>query len=190
MKPKSLLVLPLSLALFALSGSVQADDAQYAAENAQMPNAPNPMLSQTGHVSPDANAAKSDVANSGNEAAPAPAPVNTEAKMGVDTDAHILTKLHLANQDEIKMGKLAQDNSSSPQVKAYGKKLVSDHQLVDRRLYDLAAREKIVLGNPPLTMNDQEKKEMQDNQNTIDKLSSLSGAEFDRAFRGSNDHRS
>jgi putative membrane protein len=45
-----------------------------------------------------------------------------------------------ANQDEIDLGKLAQQKSSNPQVKSFGQTLVSDHTKNLKELENLAAK--------------------------------------------------
>ena len=113
-----------------------------------------------------------------------PSDLKMKEKWGlVDYDAHILSKIHMANQDEIKMGKLAQSNGESQSVKDYGTKLISDHQAVDDQLYKVSNGNREVLGNPPLTISDKEKAEMQQSKDMYTQLSSLQGADFDKAFK-------
>jgi putative membrane protein len=57
----------------------------------------------------------------------------------------VLGKLHLSNQKEIEMGKQAQQNGQSKDVKAYGKTLVKDHTAADKKVAALAKKEKIDL---------------------------------------------
>jgi putative membrane protein len=59
--------------------------------------------------------------------------------------AEVLGKLHQSNQKEIEMGKLAQKNGQSKDVKAYGKTLVKDHTLADKKVTALAKKEKLTL---------------------------------------------
>jgi putative membrane protein len=63
--------------------------------------------------------------------------------------AQVLTKLHHANQKEIDMGKLAQKNGQSKEVKQYGKTLVKDHTDADKKVMALAKSEKIELPAAP-----------------------------------------
>lgn len=59
--------------------------------------------------------------------------------------ADVLGKLHLSNQKEIEMGKQAQKNGQSKDVKAFGKTLVKDHTAADKKVAALAKKEKIDL---------------------------------------------
>jgi|GEM_PF-1452888 len=211
LKPTTYLSLTLSLVALAASGAVRADDSAMSSQPAQVMQPSQPtndssvsnntsdrMKSQSemsgtaGNSAPNSigNSAPMDNSISNNSNLPKSkdsAGMNSQpsksAAAGIDMDSHVLTKLHMTNQEEIKMGKLAQSNSSSPEVKAYGKRLINDHQQVDRKLYDLAASERIMLSNPPVAMNDQEKQEMKDSHEKMDHLSTLKGAEFDREFR-------
>jgi putative membrane protein len=56
--------------------------------------------------------------------------------------AEVLGKLHHSNQKEIEMGKLAQKNGQSKQVKDFGKMLVKDHGAADKKVMALAKQEK------------------------------------------------
>jgi putative membrane protein len=57
----------------------------------------------------------------------------------------VLGKLHQSNQKEIEMGKMAQKNGQSKEVKAYGKMLVHDHTNADKKVTALAKQEKVEL---------------------------------------------
>ena len=59
--------------------------------------------------------------------------------------ADVLAKLHQSNQKEIAMGKLAQKNGQSKEVKNYGKTLVKDHSAADKKVLGLAKKQKIDL---------------------------------------------
>lgn len=63
--------------------------------------------------------------------------------------ADVLGKLHHANETEIAMGKLAEKDGHSSEVKAFGKMLVKDHTAADKKVGALAKQEKIDLGNMP-----------------------------------------
>jgi putative membrane protein len=59
--------------------------------------------------------------------------------------ADVLGKLHHANQMEIQMGKLAEKNGQSKEVKDFGKMLVKDHSAADKKVTALAKKEKVDL---------------------------------------------
>jgi putative membrane protein len=114
-------------------------------------------------------------------------PMNTPdtgktARAGDDTltDARLVALLHHVNKDEIAAGKLAQAKGQSAAIKSYGKRLVSDHTRSDQQLTAAAKRAGIAIQDSALTAHDKE--EMKVQQNKMDQLKKLKGAEFDRAF--------
>jgi putative membrane protein len=62
--------------------------------------------------------------------------------------ADVLGKLHHSNLKEIDMGKMAQKNGTSKEVKDFGKTLVKDHSAADKKVTALAKQEKIELPAP------------------------------------------
>jgi putative membrane protein len=62
--------------------------------------------------------------------------------------ADVLGKLHHSNQKEIEMGKTAEKNGTSKEVKDFGKTLVKDHTAADKKVTALAKQEKIDLPAP------------------------------------------
>ncbi len=73
---------------------------------------------------------------------------------------------------EIKLGKLAMDQGSNEAVKAFGTRMVAEHRKAGDDLKEAAKEENIGLPTD-LTAKDQA---------TYDRLSKLSGAEFDQAY--------
>jgi putative membrane protein len=73
---------------------------------------------------------------------------------------------------EIALGKLAQEKGSSDAVKQFGKRMVEDHSKATEELKQAAEMAKIPIPSEP------PKKA----KKTQDKLSKLSGADFDRAY--------
>jgi putative membrane protein len=88
----------------------------------------------------------------------------------------MLQALHMANLEEVKMGKLAEENGTD-RVKSYAKTLEQDHSAADQQVKDLAQKK-------GWTLNDTPKNEkMQQHQQAMQqRMSSLKGAQFDRAF--------
>jgi putative membrane protein len=77
-----------------------------------------------------------------------------------------------ANQDEINLGKLAQQKSSNPQVKSYGQTLVNDHTKNLKELENLAAKKGVsVEPNQGATARSE-----------YQLLQGMSSAMFDRSF--------
>jgi putative membrane protein len=63
--------------------------------------------------------------------------------------ASALVKLHQSDEKEIAMGKLAQKDGKSAEVKSFGRTLVKDHTAADKKVSKLAREEKIALGSTP-----------------------------------------
>ncbi|HTM66837.1 MAG TPA: DUF4142 domain-containing protein [Flavipsychrobacter sp.] len=73
---------------------------------------------------------------------------------------------------EVQLGRMAQTNGASQQIKDYGRMVVNDHSRTNAELSSLAKRKDV---NIPEEVGSNLKSEM-------DKLSSLRGDQFDRAF--------
>jgi putative membrane protein len=84
--------------------------------------------------------------------------------------ADVLGKLHHSNQMEIEMGKLAQKNGQSKDVKDFGKTLVKDHSGADKKVAALAKKEKIDLATSTPAMKDDDASKLP------------AGADFDPKF--------
>ena len=83
-----------------------------------------------------------------------------------------LTKAAAGGMAEVKLGQLATEKASNPDVKAFGQQMVDDHGKANSELKDLASKKGVTLPS------DIDAK----HQATYDRLSKLSGAEFDRAY--------
>jgi putative membrane protein len=68
----------------------------------------------------------------------------------------VLNKLHESNLKEIEMGKMAQTNGQSKDVKAFGKTLVKDHTEADKKVKALAKAEKATLSDQAPAMKHDE----------------------------------
>ncbi len=73
---------------------------------------------------------------------------------------------------EVELGKMASTKAQNAEVKAFGQKMVEDHSKANDELKQLAAQKKVVL--PPDVMPK--------HKETMDKLSKLGGADFDKAY--------
>jgi putative membrane protein len=73
---------------------------------------------------------------------------------------------------EVALGRLAAERAASPDVKQFGQQMVTDHSKAGDELKALAARKNMQL---PAEMNSDQKSEQ-------DKLSKLSGADFDKEY--------
>ncbi len=87
-------------------------------------------------------------------------------------DAVFAKKAAAGGMAEVKLGQLAQEKGSSDAVKTFGKRMETDHSKAGDELKKVASKNNI---NLPSGMNRKD-------QATCERLSKLSGAEFDRAY--------
>jgi putative membrane protein len=87
-----------------------------------------------------------------------------------------LEKIHADNQAEVQLGKLAEQNAQSPEVKKFGEKMQTDHQKGDAKLTAHAETLGISLEGKDFQKAQEEAAE------TTKKLESKTGAEFDKAY--------
>jgi len=73
---------------------------------------------------------------------------------------------------EVELGKLAADKATSPDVKAFGQRMVDDHSKANDELKAYASQKGITLPSSPDPAH----------KSTQDRLSKLSGAAFDKAY--------
>jgi putative membrane protein len=97
---------------------------------------------------------------------------NGASKMMKSADTHFAIKAAQGGMAEVKLGQLAADKASSPDVKAFGQQMVDDHTKANDQLKSIAQGEGITL---PGDVN-------QKQQATYDRLSKLSGADFDKQY--------
>jgi putative membrane protein len=94
----------------------------------------------------------------------------TATKAG--TNNEFVTKAAGGGMMEVAMGKLAQTNGGSQDIKDFGKMLETDHSNANDKLKSVAASENISI---PTNMPDEHMKH-------VDELSGKKGADFDKAF--------
>ena len=87
-------------------------------------------------------------------------------------DAKFVKDAAVGGMTEVELGKLAQQKASSDGVKQFGQKMIDDHTKAGEELKQVAAKQKI---NVPESIDSK-------HQARIDKLSKLSGADFDKAY--------
>ncbi len=91
-------------------------------------------------------------------------------RMGFDSS--FVTKAAVGGLAEVKLGQLAILKASNGDVKSFGQQMADDHGKANVELKDLAAKKGFTL---PTDVDAK-------HQATYDRLSKLSGAEFDRAY--------
>ena len=89
-----------------------------------------------------------------------------------DADKQFLAMVEQANINEIKLSKLAEVKASNPDVKAFASKMVAEHTNLSENMKPFATAWGIT---PPTDFD-------ADHQAVFEKLNSLSGADFDKAY--------
>lgn len=108
---------------------------------------------------------------------------NSSARPGMDTppasetgirpeDRKFLKEAAIGGMTEVQLGKLAQEKGSSDRVKQFGQRMIDDHTKANDELRKVAVSKSISI---PDSLDSK-------HQSRVDKLSKLSGAEFDRAY--------
>jgi putative membrane protein len=92
-------------------------------------------------------------------------------------DAQIAAIVVTANQVDIDAGKLAESKATSPEVKAFGRQMVTDHTGVNKQATDLVTK----LGVKPED-NPTAQSLKSGGADNVKALTALSGAAFDKAY--------
>ena len=87
-------------------------------------------------------------------------------------DRKFVTMAAISDMTEIEASKLAQTKASNPSVKEFGTQMIADHTKTSTELKSIASAKTVT---PPGTVDKAHRK-------AIDKLSQLSGADFDKAY--------
>lgn len=93
----------------------------------------------------------------------------------------MLERLHHVNQMEIQLGRLAQQNGQSQDVKSYGEMLVRDHTTADQQLMSYAQQKGFKLSTPK-PLNDVERRAMAAERAALEKFQVLKAQPFDASF--------
>jgi putative membrane protein len=92
-------------------------------------------------------------------------------------DAQIASIVVTANQVDIDAGKMAESKSHNPEVKAFGKQMVTDHSGVNKQAVALVTKLKVKPEDNPTSESLKS-----GGAENLKNLSKLSGAAFDRAY--------
>lgn len=98
------------------------------------------------------------------------------AAQGVN-DAQIASIVVTANQVDIDAGKLAAERATNPEVKAFGKQMVTDHTGVNKSATELAGKLKVTPQDNPTSQSLKS-----GGEKNLDNLKKLQGAAFDKAY--------
>jgi putative membrane protein len=88
------------------------------------------------------------------------------------SDSNFVSTVAMDGMAEVELGRLAIQKAKSPEVKQFAQKMVADHSKANVELKQLASNKDVTL---PAEPNAQQKADK-------DRLSKLSGAEFDREY--------
>ena len=93
------------------------------------------------------------------------------------TDPQIASIVVTANQVDIDAGRLAESQASSPEVKAFGKQMATDHTRVNRQATELVTRLKVKPEDNPTS-----KSLASGGAENVNQLKQLKGTAFDKAY--------
>lgn len=93
-------------------------------------------------------------------------------KAGMNPDSKFMMEAAMGGMAEVKLGQLAVDKATSPDVKQFGQRMVDDHGKANQELMGLASQKGVTL---PTDVSPKQQADM-------DKLSKLSGDAFDREY--------
>lgn len=94
-----------------------------------------------------------------------------KGKLSDDDHKFVMSAAH-GGMLEVQLGEVAEKNASHADVKAFGKHMVTDHSKANDQLKQLAKAKEVVLAD----------KLPKRQQETYDKLSKLTGKEFDKEY--------
>ena len=103
---------------------------------------------------------------------PAPGASGAKTEMKAVPDEHFVMEAAHGGMAEVELGKVAADKASSDEVKKFGQRMVDDHGKANDELKTLVQNKGISL---PTSLDSKHRA-------TIDRLSKLSGAQFDKAY--------
>jgi putative membrane protein len=88
------------------------------------------------------------------------------------SDQAFMKQAAQGNEAEIALGQLAQQKAESPDVKAFGERMINDHTKANENLKEVASQAGVTLPNEPNAKDTAEKA----------RLEKMSGAQFDKAY--------
>jgi putative membrane protein len=97
---------------------------------------------------------------------------NGNKKMTSSADTTFAMKAAQGGMAEVKLGQLAVDKGSNPDVKEFGQRMINDHTKANDQLKSICSSENMTL---PADLNAKDQAE-------FDRLSKLSGPSFDKAY--------
>jgi putative membrane protein len=102
----------------------------------------------------------------------APAATATSTDTSKSSDRDFVVDAASGGLMEVELGKIAETNAASAQVKEFGRMMVTDHTKANNELKEVAAKQNIAIGATP----------MEKQQKKIDDLKAKKGADFDKDY--------
>jgi putative membrane protein len=99
-------------------------------------------------------------------------PAQAQKQKLSEKDKNFVKEAALGGMAEVELGKLAQQNAQNDDVKQFGSRMVQDHSEANQQLTTILARKDVTV---PTQFDEKHRK-------TLDRLSKMRGAEFDRAY--------
>jgi putative membrane protein len=141
----------------------------------------NPTPNSTGSISQEPPPVGTERHTAENKTSgPTLTPPTSSAMGTTPSPGAILADLHMANQSEVDLGKVAEQRAHSKDVKSFGKRMVKDHTALDKDAQKWASKNNVTIGAPP--QDDAHQAEMQQMQALAQRLQTLSGPEFDKTY--------
>jgi putative membrane protein len=106
-------------------------------------------------------------------------PQDPGAPVGQTANAKVVSHLHAINLMEIDAGKVAETHGQAKAARDFGALLVHDHDTADQKLMAYAKRHGI---DPDAITDDQVAADMARDREAMERVGTLSGAQFDREF--------
>ena len=140
----------------------------------------NPTPSGTGSTHAPPASGGTDTRSGTNPGGAAMTPPVSSGLGTTPTPEAVLADLHMANQSEVDLGHLAAERAQNKDVKKFAKHMISAHTKMDKDAQSWAKKNKVTVGPPPQDASHQE--EMAKMQATKQRLQTLTGSEFDKAY--------
>lgn len=168
---------PLLAAAVLVGGVALAQSTSTPGSSPSSRTVPQPNSTGSSTLPPTSSGVDRTSPSAGGQAMPPPV---SSSEGTTPSPAMVLADLHMANQSEVDMGKLAEQKAQNKDVKKFGKHMVKAHTAMDKDAQKWAKKNHVTIAPPPQDAAHQA--EMQKMQDTKQKLEGLSGAEFDRAY--------
>jgi len=94
----------------------------------------------------------------------------------------VINRIREMNEIELRAGQMAQSRGGAAEVRRYGRLLVADHTAAERRLVDYTVRKLGIGAGPREQVPPVDRVLMAEHVAATERMSTLTGAEFDEAF--------